>query len=86
LATSGSDQHVAYILVKCKMGLEEKVVNSLKKVDGVAEVEQVYGTPYDIIVKVVCDTPKKLVAAVWRIRRIARIISTQTMLVTAFSE
>lgn len=79
--TSGSDQHVAYILVKCKLGLEEKVVNSLKKIDGVAEVEQVYGTSYDIIVRVVCDTPKKLSAAVWRIRRVARIVSTQTMLV-----
>lgn len=84
--TSGSGQNVAYILVKCKLGLEEKVVDSLKKIDGIAEVEQVYGTPYDIIVKVVCDTPKKFSAAVWRIRRIARIISTQTMLVASFSE
>lgn len=63
------------------MGLEEKVVSSLKKVDGVAEVEQVYGIPYDIIVKVVCDTQKELETAVWRVRRIARIISTETMLV-----
>lgn len=81
---SGSGQNVAYILVKCKLGLEEKVVNSLKKIDGVAEVEQVYGTPYDIIVKVSCDTPKKLDAVVWRIRRVARVISTQTLLVAAF--
>ncbi len=81
---SGSGQNVAYILVKCKLGLEEKVVNSLKKIDGVAEVEQVYGAPYDIIVKVSCDTPKKLDAVVWRIRRVARVISTQTLLVATF--
>ncbi len=83
---SGSDQHLAYILVKCKLGFEPEVANSLKKIDGVAEVEQVYGTPYDIIVKIACDTPKKLDAVVWRVRRIARIISTQTMLVGSFSE
>jgi DNA-binding Lrp family transcriptional regulator len=83
---SGFDQHVAYILVKCMLGLEDKVVSSLKKIEGVAEVEQVYGTPYDIIVKIVCDTPKKFDAAVWRIRRADRVISTQTMLVAAFSE
>ena len=85
-STLGSGQNIAYILVKCKLGLEEKVVSSLKKIDGVAEVEQVYGTPYDIVVKVECDTPKKLGAAVWQIRRTARIISTQTMLVAAFSK
>lgn len=84
--TSGSGQNIAYILVKCKLGLEEKVADSLKKVEGVAQVEQVYGTPYDIIVKVMCDTPKKLDVAVWRIRRIARVISTQTMLVATIPE
>jgi hypothetical protein len=36
--TSGSGQNVAYIIVKCKMGLEEKVVNSLK-IDWVADIE-----------------------------------------------
>jgi DNA-binding Lrp family transcriptional regulator len=84
--TSASDKHIAYILVKCKLDLEKRVVNSLKKVDGVAEVEQVFGSPYDIIVKVVYYTPAKLSTAVWRIRRIARIISTQTLLVSSFSE
>lgn len=61
---SGSGQNAASILVKYKLGLEENVVNSLKKVEGVGEVKQVYGTPYIIIVKVVCDTPDKLSAAV----------------------
>jgi DNA-binding Lrp family transcriptional regulator len=81
---SGSGNNVAYILVKCKLGLEEKVINSLKRIDGVAEVERVYGTPYDIIVKVECDTPKKFEAVVWRVRRVDRVISTQTLLVAAF--
>jgi DNA-binding Lrp family transcriptional regulator len=81
--TLSTVQHVAYILVKCKLGLEEEVVNALKKVDGVAEVEQVYGTPYDIIVKVRCDTLKKFDSAVWRVRRVPKVISTQTLLVAA---
>lgn len=84
-STTTQDRHVAYILVKCEMGLEREVATSLSKIDEVAEVDIVYGTPYDVIVKVVCDTLRRLETAIWQIRRIARIISTQTMLVGTFA-
>ena len=59
-SSTTQDRRVAYILVKCQMGLEQKVATSLYKINGGAEVDIVYGTPYDVIVKVVCDTLHRL--------------------------
>lgn len=44
---SSIPKNVAYILLKCEPGFEEQVVNTLKKTDGVVQVDQVYGSPYD---------------------------------------
>ncbi|HEX6282696.1 MAG TPA: Lrp/AsnC ligand binding domain-containing protein [Nitrososphaera sp.] len=75
----------AYILVKCEPGFEGQVVNVLKKTKGVVKVDQVYGSPYDIVVKIKCGTLKELNSAVWRIRRINSIRFTQTLLVGEFA-
>lgn len=75
----------AYILVKCEPGFEEQVFNSLKKTRRVVEVDQVYGSHYDIVVKIKCDVLKELNSTVWRIRRINGIRFTQTLLVGDFA-
>jgi DNA-binding Lrp family transcriptional regulator len=75
----------AYILVKCEPGFEEKIFNSLKNTKGVVQVDQVYGSPYDIVVKIKCDMLKELNSTIWRIRRIDRIGFTQTLLVGDFA-
>lgn len=80
---SGS-KNLAYILVKCEPGFEEQVFNSLKRTKRVVEVDQVYGSPYDIVVKIKCDMLKELNSTVWRIRRINRIRFTQTLIVGHF--
>lgn len=78
-------KNLAYVLVKCQPGFEEQVVNVLKKTYGVVNVDQVYGSPYDIVVKIKCDTIKELDSAIWRIRRINNIRFTQTLLVGGFA-
>lgn len=78
-------KNLAYILVKCEPGFEGQLVNVLKKSYGVVKVDQVYGSPYDIVVKIQCDTIKELDSAIWRIRRINNIRFTQTLLVGEFA-
>ena len=80
-----SSKNSAYILVKCEPGFEEEVLNSLKKAKGVVEVDQVYGSPYDIVVKIKCDSIKELDSAVWRTRRVSGIRLTQTFIVGEFA-
>lgn len=82
---TSSSRNSAYILAKCEPGFEEQVFNSLKKTRGVVEVDQVYGSPYDIVVKIKCDRLKELSSTVWRIRRINGIRLTQTLLVGDFA-
>ena len=77
-------KNVAYILLKCEPGFEEQVFNSLKKTKGVVQVDQVYGSHYDIVVKIKCDMLKELNSTVWRIRRINKIRFTQTLLLGDF--
>lgn len=82
---SSNSKNLAYILVKCEPGFEKQVINSLKKTKGVVEVDQVYGSPYDIVVKIKCDMLKELSSTIWRIRRINGIRFTQTLLVGHFA-
>lgn len=82
---SSNSKNLAYILVKCEPGFEKQVINSLKKTKGVVEVDQVYGSPYDIVVKIKCDMLKELSSTIWRIRRIKGIRFTQTLLVGHFA-
>jgi DNA-binding Lrp family transcriptional regulator len=82
---ASSSKNSAYILVKCQPGFEEQVFNSLKKTKRVVEVDQVYGSHYDIVVKIKCDMLKELNSTVWRIRRINGIRFTQTLLVGDFA-
>lgn len=82
---SSNSKNLAYILVKCEPGFEKQVINSLKKTKGVVEVDQLYGSPYDMVVKIKCDMLKELSSTIWRIRRINGIRFTQTLLVGHFA-
>lgn len=82
-SASGS-RNVAYILIKCEPGFEEQVLNALRKTKGVAQVDPVYGSSYDIVVKIECHMIKELDTTIWRIRRISRVQFTQTLLVGGF--
>ncbi len=72
----------AYVLINCDIGSEEFVMSELKEIDLVKEVHGTFGA-YDIVVLVEADTTESLRDAItWKIRKIEKIRSTLTMMVT----
>jgi len=76
----------AYVLINCKIGSEESVMSQLKEVDLVKEVHGTFGA-YDIVVLTEADTVESLRDTItWKIRKIEKIRSTLTMMVTEGQE
>jgi len=72
---------MAYVLINSEVGKEDEVIAQLRKMEGVKEVNFVYGV-YDIVTKVETDDVKKLKEVVIaRIRRLDFVKSTLTMIV-----
>jgi len=71
---------MAFVLLNTELGFEGDVLRDLKKVEGVEEAFNVYGT-YDIIAKIKSDTMEKLKEIVtWRIRRLDKVRATLTLM------
>ena len=70
----------AYVLVNCDLGSEESIIEQLKGIELVKEVQGIFGA-YDIIAKVEPDTVEKLRETItWKIRKINKIRSTLTLM------
>ena len=70
----------AYVLINCDLGSEEKVISELKSIEGVVEVHGTFGA-YDILAKVEADLVEKLRETItWKVRKIANIRSTLTLM------
>ena len=70
----------AYVLINCDLGSEEFVISELKSIEGVIEVHGTFGS-YDILAKVQAELVEKLRETItWKIRKIAKIISTLTLM------
>ncbi|MHB8565523.1 MAG: Lrp/AsnC family transcriptional regulator [Nitrososphaerales archaeon] len=73
---------IAFVLINVDAGSEREVVQELKATDNVKDVYSVYG-PYDIVVKIEAETQQKLKDTItWNVRRIEKIRSTQTLMVS----
>jgi len=75
----------AYVLIKVVAGAEAKVFETLSKIEGVEEVNVVYGE-YDIIAKVNArsmDDLRNIV--VKQIRGVRGIVKTETAIITVSS-
>ncbi|MEM3736619.1 MAG: Lrp/AsnC ligand binding domain-containing protein [Candidatus Bathyarchaeia archaeon] len=71
----------AFVLINSEIGAEDKVLQELKKVNGVKEAYIVYGV-YDVLAKVEADSMDKLKECIsWSIRRLDKVRSTLTMIV-----
>ena len=71
----------AYIMINAEIGSEEKVLNELRKVEGIIEAYIVYGV-YDLIAKIKADTMDKLKNVIaMNVRRIDKVRSTLTMII-----
>ena len=70
----------AYVLINCDFGFEEDIIQELKHVPEIQEIHGAFGA-YDIVAKVVSPSVDSLRDTVaWRIRKIARIRSTLTLM------
>jgi DNA-binding Lrp family transcriptional regulator len=71
----------AYVLICCDLVSAEKVVEDLKKVEGVQEVSPVSGV-YDIVAKISGSTEEELKAIYMDIRKMKKVLTTITLIVS----
>jgi len=70
----------AYVLISCDLGYEEPVIEDLKHIDSVKEVQGTFGA-YDIIAKVENQKRDKLrETIIWNIRKLEHVRSTLTLM------
>lgn len=75
----------AFILLNVKVNSETEVMEKLKEIlqsgESTYEIKEVYGV-YDMIIKIVAENIESLRNILAKIRRVDKIYSTVTMLVT----
>ena len=72
----------AFTLITCDVGTEGKIVENLKTIDGIKEVQRVMGN-YDIIVKLEAPTKEDLMKIITqKIRIITSIRTTLSLMKT----
>jgi len=70
----------AYVLISCDLGFEDAVIEDLKHIDSVKEVQGTFGA-YDIIVKIENQEREKIrETIIWNIRKIERVRSTLSLM------
>ncbi|MBC8502104.1 MAG: Lrp/AsnC ligand binding domain-containing protein [Nitrosopumilus sp.] len=69
----------AYVMMNCKLGEEEDIIQSLKKIVGIKEAHGTLGL-YDIIAQIECTTDQKIQEIVTQqIRKISKIQTSMTL-------
>jgi DNA-binding Lrp family transcriptional regulator len=72
---------LCYVLLNVEPGLEEKVLNEVRRLPNVKKSHRVYGI-YDMIAEVEADSMDSIKAIVtWKIRRLEGVRSTVTAIV-----
>ena len=71
---------IAYVLINCDLGYEEQIIEELKHISDVKEVNGVFGA-YDILAKVESDQISTLRETMMsKIRKIRHVRSTLTLM------
>ena len=69
----------AFVLINCELGSEEKIIEELKTLSDVKNVQGTFGA-YDIIVEISSETVEQIRETItWKIRKIEKIRSTLTL-------
>jgi DNA-binding Lrp family transcriptional regulator len=72
----------AFVMINTEVGAEKEVLERLRKLTDIKESYAVFGI-YDIVAKIEADSMEKLKEIIdWRIRRLDKVRSTLTMIVT----
>ncbi len=70
----------AYVLINCELGSEAGIIEQLKQLEVVKDVQGTFGA-YDIMTKIESDSVDKLRETItWNIRKIDKIRSTLTLM------
>jgi len=70
----------AYVLINCELGFEKQIIDELKHISDVKEVQGTYGA-YDVLAKVESDQAVTLREIItWKIRKNEKISSTLTLI------
>jgi DNA-binding Lrp family transcriptional regulator len=71
---------IAYVLLNCSLGSEEKVIEELKQIESVKEVNGTFGT-YDILAKLETSNIEELRKGLsHQIRKIDKVTGTLTLM------
>jgi DNA-binding Lrp family transcriptional regulator len=71
----------AYVLIICELGCEIAVMDEITTLSQVTEANRVYGSSYDMMIKISADTTDQLNHIISsKIRRIEKVRATQTMM------
>ncbi len=71
---------IAYVLISCDLGTEETVIEDLKHIDSIKEVQGTFGA-YDIIAKVENSKRDKIKETIiWNIRKLEHVRSTLSLM------
>ena len=72
---------IAFVLINCDLGFENVIIDELKHLENVKEVQGVFGA-YDIIIKVESESKERLRDTIsWKIRKLNRVRSTLTLVI-----
>ena len=70
----------AYVLINCDLGYEEQIIEELKHLSDVKEVQGTFGA-YDILAKLESDELNTLKETItWKIRKLDKVRSTLTLM------
>ena len=70
----------SYVLINCEFGSEDTIIQQLKSIDNVKEVQGTVGA-YDILIKIESDHVEKIKDSIThKIRKIEKIRSTLTLM------
>ncbi len=76
----------AYVVISCDLGCEKAIIDELKQLANVKEAHGILGA-YDILAKVESDSVETLRDTItWKIRKLNRVRSTLTLMVTEKNE
>jgi AsnC-like helix-turn-helix protein len=68
----------AFVFLNCELGTEHAIIDEMKGISGISEAVRVSGV-YDIVAKVSDESRERISRAVKKIRAIANIRSSLTM-------
>jgi len=70
----------AYVFVNCDLGFEGEIIDEIKQLKGVKEVQGVFGA-YDILVRLESANLENLREIItWKLRKLNRVKSTLTLM------